>query len=144
MLYQSSTVFLATTTTTMTSQAYALPPGVYTIVQANNTTNQGVTDAAQGETLSFTSLNSTNGPNSPDQQWLINGSGVIRARESARFTYVNSYATRQNIRSGGPPGNRTEWIIGNITWNTAGYYTGYIRASEKTAGGSVAVVLINA
>lgn len=55
----------------MTSQAYALPPGVYTIIQANNTTNQGVTDGAQGDTLSFTSLNSTNGPNSPDQQVRI-------------------------------------------------------------------------
>ncbi|KAF5378994.1 hypothetical protein D9757_009097 [Collybiopsis confluens] len=118
----------------MTSQAYALPPGAYTIVQANDTTNQGVTDASQGETLSFTSLNADNTSNSPDQQWLVMGSGVIRARESTRFTYVNQYVTRQNIRSG-PVGNRTEWIIGNVTWNPAGYYTGSIRASEKTAGG---------
>ncbi|KAF5361354.1 hypothetical protein D9757_012322 [Collybiopsis confluens] len=118
----------------MTSQAYALPPGAYTITQANDTSNRGVTDAGQGDTLSFTSLNADNTSNSPDQQWLVMGSGVIRARESTRFSYVNQYATRQNIRSG-PIGNRTEWIIGNITWNPAGYYTGSIRASEKTAGG---------
>ncbi|CAA7268940.1 unnamed protein product [Cyclocybe aegerita] len=113
---------------TMSTQRFALPPGVYYIQTTEATARNVANPSGDGQQL-FVATPS----GGAEQQWLISGNGIIRALNvnSGRFALTNlaSSAVPQAVTRAT---SGVEWII-NVEWDQgSNTFKGPILANDSS------------